>query len=101
MCDTSEYTYTKRTSGEVGGGGIDVRGNLRMGIRVIYEGRHSPLIIILQSQKHFAPTNNKRSRKKYEHIFSELAWNPTPIEVGPHGKCLYPAHVWTLFNKRF
>jgi hypothetical protein len=55
VCDTSEDGICSQKELQVKLGGIDVWGNLRMGIRVIYKGRHSPLIVILQPQKHFAP----------------------------------------------
>jgi hypothetical protein len=50
-------------------GVIDVWGNLRMGIRVIYEGRHSPLIIILQPQKYLHLQKNRRHCKNMKMYF--------------------------------
>ncbi len=55
-CDVSEYGICKQKELQVQLGVIDVWGHLRMGIHVIYEGRHSPLIIILQPQNNFATT---------------------------------------------
>ena len=58
-----------------------------LGIRIVYEGRHSTLIIFLQPNKNIALVNDMQTLKKYSDIFSELGTNPTPVELGPPRKC--------------
>ena len=102
MCDASEYTYTKRTSGEVGGV-IDERGNLHKGIHVVYVGRQSSLIIILQPQKHFDLQITREVAKNMNmHIFRiRYRRSPTPVEVGPHGKVPISCPILDLCHEKF
>ena len=58
-----------------------------LGIRIVYEGRHSTLIIFLQPNKNIALVNNMQTLKKYSDIFSELGTNPTPVELGLPQNC--------------
>ena len=84
LCFYAAFCYT-RTSSEVGG--HSCLETYTLGIRIVYEGRHSTLIIFLQPNKNIALVNNMQTLKKYSDIFSELGTNPTPVELGLPRKC--------------